>query len=127
MSFLACCFFIAPLSILTLTYFVLSILTSSILTLTLYISLLFPKPAQSQLYAATGLSEPLEGLVSEAWKLLGFQGTDPSTDFRGMGLVGLQHLLYFANHDSTSLPSHPASSLPSVPLSFYLYHFLSCR
>jgi hypothetical protein len=34
--------------------------------------------------------------VSEQWKLLGFQGTDPATDFRGMGLLGLHTLIYFA-------------------------------
>jgi len=34
--------------------------------------------------------------VSEQWKTIGFQGTDPSTDFRGMGVLGLDNLLYFA-------------------------------
>eukprot|EP00211_Chloroparvula_japonica_P005146 CAMPEP_0119121182 /NCGR_PEP_ID=MMETSP1310-20130426/1931_1 /TAXON_ID=464262 /ORGANISM="Genus nov. species nov., Strain RCC2339" /LENGTH=899 /DNA_ID=CAMNT_0007110731 /DNA_START=21 /DNA_END=2716 /DNA_ORIENTATION=- len=38
----------------------------------------------------------LESRVSEQWKLLGFQGTDPGTDFRGMGILGLKHILYFA-------------------------------
>tara|TARA_R110002050_G_scaffold163884_1_gene293897 strand:- start:391 stop:1002 length:612 start_codon:yes stop_codon:yes gene_type:complete len=44
-------------------------------------------------------STKLESRVSEQWKLLGFQGTDPATDFRGMGICGLNNLLYFAeNH-----------------------------
>jgi ELMO domain-containing protein len=30
------------------------------------------------------------------WGEVGFQGKDPSTDFRGMGLLGLQQLVYFA-------------------------------
>lgn len=34
--------------------------------------------------------------VSEQWKALGFQGNDPATDFRGMGLLGLKHLVFFA-------------------------------
>lgn len=32
------------------------------------------------------------------WKELGFQGADPSTDFRGMGLLGLDQLVAFATH-----------------------------
>lgn len=34
--------------------------------------------------------------VSEEWGELGFQGNDPSSDFRGMGMLGLQQLEYFA-------------------------------
>lgn len=39
---------------------------------------------------------PLNSRVSDQWKILGFQGTDPASDFRGMGLLGLANLLYFA-------------------------------
>lgn len=35
-------------------------------------------------------------LIGEHWKVLGFQGTNPATDFRGMGLLGLLNLIYFA-------------------------------
>ncbi|XP_033743760.1 ELMO domain-containing protein 2-like [Pecten maximus] len=38
----------------------------------------------------------LEMRVSNQWKELGFQGDDPKTDFRGMGVLGLYQLLYFA-------------------------------
>lgn len=38
---------------------------------------------------------PLEARVSQQWKELGFQGTNPSTDFRGCGVFGLSNLLYF--------------------------------
>ena len=31
------------------------------------------------------------------WKEIGFQGSDPSTDFRGAGLLGLQNLVDFAS------------------------------
>ena len=34
-------------------------------------------------------------LPHERWKSLGLQGTDPTTDLRGAGLVGLQHLQRF--------------------------------
>ncbi|KAH8278873.1 hypothetical protein KR018_010555 [Drosophila ironensis] len=39
---------------------------------------------------------PLTGRVSKQWQDIGFQGDDPKTDFRGMGLLGLENLLYFA-------------------------------
>eukprot|EP00698_Gefionella_okellyi_P021666 TRINITY_DN7074_c0_g1_i1.p1 TRINITY_DN7074_c0_g1~~TRINITY_DN7074_c0_g1_i1.p1 ORF type:complete len:373 (-),score=86.20 TRINITY_DN7074_c0_g1_i1:142-1260(-) len=36
--------------------------------------------------------------VSDLWNRVGFQSDDPSTDFRGMGLLGLDNLVYFARH-----------------------------
>eukprot|EP00736_Rhodelphis_marinus_P000766 Rmarinus@m.8290 len=37
--------------------------------------------------------------ISRDWGDIGFQGKDPMTDFRGMGLLGLRQLLYIAtNH-----------------------------
>jgi hypothetical protein len=39
---------------------------------------------------------PLKDRISDQWKKMGFQGTDPATDFRGMGMLGLLNLLYFA-------------------------------
>ncbi|KAA0043665.1 Transposon Ty3-G Gag-Pol polyprotein [Cucumis melo var. makuwa] len=33
---------------------------------------------------------------SELWKDMGWQGTDPSTDFRGGGFVSLENLIFFA-------------------------------
>lgn len=38
----------------------------------------------------------LHGLVSEQWKDMGWQGNDPSTDFRGGGFFSLENLLFFA-------------------------------
>lgn len=40
--------------------------------------------------------EPLTSRVSKQWKDIGFQGDDPKTDFRGMGRLGLDNLIYFA-------------------------------
>ena len=34
----------------------------------------------------------LESRISDSWKDIGFQGDDPSTDFRGMGFLGLLNL-----------------------------------
>ncbi|EEZ97357.1 ELMO domain-containing protein 2 [Tribolium castaneum] len=41
--------------------------------------------------------ERLEGRVTKQWQYIGFQGDDPKTDFRGMGLLGLENLLAFAS------------------------------
>ena len=40
-------------------------------------------------------SSPFPGTKGEGWKALGFQGEDPTTDFRGMGLLSV-HLLVYA-------------------------------
>ncbi|XP_024249436.1 ELMO domain-containing protein 1 [Oncorhynchus tshawytscha] len=45
---------------------------------------------------------PLTGRISKQWCEIGFQGNDPKTDFRGMGLLGLHNLLYFAEHDKAT-------------------------
>lgn len=39
--------------------------------------------------------EPLSSRVSKQWQDIGFQGDDPKTDFRGMGLLGLDNLIFF--------------------------------
>lgn len=41
---------------------------------------------------------PLTQRVTPDWIRIGFQGPDPATDFRGMGVLGLQNLLYFGEH-----------------------------
>ena len=46
------------------------------------------------LWRALVPDQPLESRVSKQWGDIGFQGDDPSTDFRGMGLLGLENLLY---------------------------------
>lgn len=40
--------------------------------------------------------EPLESRITKQWQDIGFQGDDPKTDFRGMGLLGLENLLFFS-------------------------------
>ncbi|XP_053695273.1 ELMO domain-containing protein 2 [Sabethes cyaneus] len=44
-----------------------------------------------------GEENKLKGRVSDQWQDIGFQGDDPKTDFRGMGMLGLENLLYFAS------------------------------
>ncbi|KAF6206379.1 hypothetical protein GE061_017612 [Apolygus lucorum] len=39
---------------------------------------------------------PLEARITKQWQDIGFQGDDPKTDFRGMGLLGLDNLVFFA-------------------------------
>lgn len=40
----------------------------------------------------------LENRVGKQWGELGFQGDDPATDFRGMGILGLDNLVFFAEN-----------------------------
>jgi len=42
--------------------------------------------------------EKLNSRKSEQWQTIGFQGIDPATDFRGMGILGLEQLIYFAQN-----------------------------
>ena len=39
------------------------------------------------------LGVPLMTRKTKQWQNIGFQGDDPKTDFRGMGLLGLKNLL----------------------------------
>ncbi|KAF9354784.1 hypothetical protein BGX34_010826 [Mortierella sp. NVP85] len=47
------------------------------------------------------LLRPHEKLVeryTKQWTEIGFQGNDPATDFRGMGMLGLDDLVYYAKY-----------------------------
>lgn len=41
-------------------------------------------------------SEKLESRITKQWGDIGFQGDDPKTDFRGMGMLGLTNLIFFS-------------------------------
>eukprot|EP01080_Neovahlkampfia_damariscottae_P001468 gene1468-12087_t len=43
-------------------------------------------------------NEELESRICNQWKTIGFQGKDPATDFRGVGVFGLYNLLFFAKN-----------------------------
>ncbi|KAF7814773.1 ELMO domain-containing protein A-like isoform X1 [Senna tora] len=58
-------------------------------------------PSQESLKALWNVAFPeeeLHGLISEQWKEMGWQGKDPSTDFRGGGFISLENLLFFARN-----------------------------
>ncbi|XP_076003976.1 ELMO domain-containing protein 2 [Genypterus blacodes] len=40
----------------------------------------------------------LDSRITKQWGEIGFQGDDPKTDFRGMGLLGLINLVFFSEH-----------------------------
>ncbi|KAM0052440.1 putative ELMO domain-containing protein [Helianthus debilis subsp. tardiflorus] len=50
------------------------------------------------LWKAAFPEEELRDLISEQWKEMGWQGKDPSTDFRGGGFISLENLLYLARN-----------------------------
>ncbi|KAI5660813.1 hypothetical protein M9H77_20136 [Catharanthus roseus] len=54
---------------------------------------------QESLLTLWNLSFPnikLKSLISNQWKDMGWQGANPSTDFRGCGFISLENLLFFA-------------------------------
>ncbi|KAM9378198.1 ELMO domain-containing protein 2 [Phaethornis superciliosus] len=59
------------------------------------------KEHEEQLIELWNLLMPHENLrarITKQWCDIGFQGDDPKTDFRGMGLLGLVNLVYFSKH-----------------------------
>lgn len=63
--------------------------------------------------------EPLLTRYTTQWERIGFQGKDPSTDFRAMGMLGLDDLLYLA----TNFPATSARILAAShhPLSWFSF------
>ncbi|KAG0610110.1 hypothetical protein M758_7G039500 [Ceratodon purpureus] len=53
--------------------------------------------ALKDLWKAAFPGRVMPGLVSPQWKEMGWQGNDPSTDFRGGGFISLENLLFFAH------------------------------
>ncbi|KAK6930835.1 ELMO domain [Dillenia turbinata] len=58
--------------------------------------------ALKALWSAAYPGEELHGLITDQWKEMGWQGRDPSTDFRGAGFISLENLLFFAKTFPTS-------------------------
>jgi len=54
--------------------------------------------ALRQLWHLAYPTRKIPPLKSELWKEMGWQGTDPSTDFRGGGLISLENLIFFARN-----------------------------
>ncbi|MBA0803470.1 hypothetical protein Gohar_013679, partial [Gossypium harknessii] len=59
-------------------------------------SLLEHQEALKQLWKLAYPDRELPSLKSELWKDMGWQGPDPSTDFRGGGFISLENLIFFA-------------------------------
>ncbi|XP_009365297.1 ELMO domain-containing protein A-like [Pyrus x bretschneideri] len=49
-----------------------------------------------ELWRLAYLDKELPPLQSDLWKQMGWQGSDPSTDFRGGGFISLENLIFFA-------------------------------
>ncbi|RCV45034.1 hypothetical protein SEVIR_9G424900v4 [Setaria viridis] len=58
--------------------------------------------ALRQLWRLAYPTREIPPLKSELWKEMGWQGTDPSTDFRGGGLISLENLIFFARNYAKS-------------------------
>jgi hypothetical protein len=41
--------------------------------------------------------------ISNEWQEIGFQGSDPATDFRGAGYLGLKQLLSICEHGDSRI------------------------
>ncbi|XAR55481.1 hypothetical protein NMG60_11035559 [Bertholletia excelsa] len=57
--------------------------------------------ALKELWYAAFPNVALSGLISEQWKEMGWQGPNPSTDFRGCGFISLENLLFFSRNYPT--------------------------
>ncbi|CAN1765482.1 ELMO domain-containing protein A [Linum perenne] len=68
-------------------------------------SLLQHQDALKQLWRLAYPDRQLPALKSELWKEMGWQGCDPSTDFRGGGYISLENLIYFARTYPNSFQS----------------------
>ncbi|KAL6644989.1 hypothetical protein ACP70R_016597 [Stipagrostis hirtigluma subsp. patula] len=54
--------------------------------------------ALRQLWRLAYPTREIPPLKSELWKEMGWQGNDPSTDFRGGGYISLENLIFFARN-----------------------------
>ncbi|OXB62930.1 hypothetical protein ASZ78_006865 [Callipepla squamata] len=66
--------------------------------------------------------ENLKGRITKQWCDIGFQGDDPKTDFRGMGLLGLVNLVYSYAIVGINLTEMAYSLLRNGALKPHLYN-----
>ncbi|XP_025067483.1 ELMO domain-containing protein 2 isoform X3 [Alligator sinensis] len=80
--------------------------------------------------------ENLKARITKQWCNIGFQGDDPKTDFRGMGLLGLVNLVYsyaivginltemaYSLLKSGALKSHFYNAVPGLPNTEHFHQF----
>ena len=71
-----------------------------------------------KLWDALKPNERLDNRYSKQWGEIGFQGKNPATDFRGMGVLSLKNLIYFIESKTDeakrlfSLSQHPRFGYP---------------
>ncbi|XP_072318801.1 ELMO domain-containing protein 2 [Eucyclogobius newberryi] len=81
-------------------------------------------------------SVKLESRITKQWGDIGFQGDDPKTDFRGMGLLGLINLIFFSENYTEearqvlSHANHPklgySYAIVGINLTEMAYSLLKC-
>jgi hypothetical protein len=69
-------------------------------------------------------NEELTGMISNQWSDIGFQGKDPSTDFRGMGLLGLENLIYFSQKHRVEARDMITREYPFAVTGINITHFI---
>jgi len=73
--------------------------------------------------------EKLQDIKNQGWKVLGFQNIDPSTDFRGGGVLSARNLVNFAKHYGTRLPNMTEESteflfgITSINVTYFLIKY----
>ncbi|XP_067899561.1 ELMO domain-containing protein 2 isoform X2 [Heterodontus francisci] len=67
----------------------------------------------------------LESRITKQWGDIGFQGDDPKTDFRGMGMLGLHNLVYSYAIVGINLTEMAYSMLKSGLLKVHFYNLVS--
>ncbi|XP_033110676.1 ELMO domain-containing protein 1-like [Anneissia japonica] len=90
--------------------------------------------ALMQLWNLLVPNTPLENRITKQWQDIGFQGDDPQTDFRGMGMLGLKNILYFATQHTgiarqlLSHSNHPQTgysfAIVGINLTSLAYHLM---
>ena len=65
----------------------------------------------------------LESRVSNSWKDIGFQGDDPKTDFRGMGILGLENLQYVFFFNSKNFTQRTKPNIFAFFVSFFAQNY----
>lgn len=81
-----------------------------------------------QIWSSLNPDDKLDDRISKKWTDIGFQGNDPKTDFRGMGLLGFLNLHYFtSNYPSIARSillhsNHPTNGYPFAITGINLTH-----
>ncbi|PAA55028.1 hypothetical protein BOX15_Mlig027399g1 [Macrostomum lignano] len=84
----------------------------------------------AKLWTALCPGQPLSGRICKQWGDIGFQGDDPQTDFRGMGMLGLEQLLFLASRYPSqaaavlSQSQHPVSGFPFAVAGINIGHLV---